>query len=179
MAMLDIYIYDDPILRQTARPVEKITERHRQLAHDMAETMYATNGIGLAANQVGLLERLIVVDVEWSERRGNKNPRNPIAMLNPEILEESDNDDMVSEGCLSLPEIEGNVWRPVHIRYRYMDLNGQTVEAEAEDMKARCIQHELDHLNGILFIDRMAAEERQKLAGKLARLRKAREAGKV
>lgn len=172
MSRLRIYLYDDPVLRQVAQPVKKITDKTRQLAADMIETMYDARGVGLAANQVGALERVITVDTDWSEKRNAKPaPRNPLVLINPEILEESAEDESSSEGCLSLPEIEGDVWRSLRIRFRYMDLDGNTHEEEATGLKARCIQHEVDHLNGVLFIDRMAPESRLELAGQLARLR--------
>lgn len=173
MSRLTIRIYDDPVLREVARPIEQITEQHRQLAADMTETMYESRGVGLAANQVGVAERMIVIDVEWSEKRnnGNAKARNPMVMINPEILEESADDERESEGCLSLPQIEADVWRSVRVRFRYTDLNGKVHEEEATGLKARCLQHEVDHLNGILFIDRMAVNEREALAGQLAKLR--------
>ncbi|MCE5229876.1 peptide deformylase [bacterium] len=172
MSRLKIYIYDDPILRQVARPVEKITDKIRRLAADMIETMYDARGVGLAANQVGELVRVVTVDTAWSEKRNSKPAaRNPLVLINPEILEESAEDESASEGCLSLPEIEGDVWRSLKIRFRYQDLDGNAHEEEATGLKARCIQHETDHLNGILFIDRMAPESRIELAGQLSRLR--------
>jgi peptide deformylase len=173
MAPLTIHTYGDPILRQAARPIQNVTDAHRALAREMAQLMYGARGIGLAANQVGVLERIIVVDVDWTDRKTKTevHPHSPIAMINPEIIEESIEDEAVSEGCLSLPAIDGDVWRATHIRYRYVNLNGDTVEAEAEDLKARCIQHEIDHLNGILFIDHLAPDAREKLAGRLAQLR--------
>jgi peptide deformylase len=173
MGRLEVRLYGDPVLHETARPITQITDEHKKLAADMAETMYESRGIGLAANQVGITERIIVVDVFWSEKR-NKQPqgRNPIAMINPEILEEGIEDDVLAEGCLSLPEIEGDVWRPTEIKVRYQTLDGKIVERTATELEARCIQHEIDHVNGILFIDRMAADAREKLAGKLAKLRK-------
>jgi peptide deformylase len=140
----------------------------------MAEAMYAARGIGLAANQVGLIERLIVLDAEWTDRKTKADKgqeRHPIALINPEILDESIEDDQSAEGCLSLPEMEGNIWRPSRIRYRYRDLTGRAIEAEATGLLARCIQHEIDHLDGVLFIDRMTPDAREKLAGKLASLR--------
>lgn len=173
MAKLEVRIYGDPVLHEVARPIEAITDDHRKLAEDMIETMYASRGIGLAANQVGVTERIITVDVNWSDRNGKKaQGRNPIVMINPEVLEEGVQDDVLSEGCLSLPEIDGEVWRPTKIKVRYQTLAGETIERETSDLEARCIQHEVDHLNGVLFIDRMAADEREKLAGKLAILRK-------
>lgn len=175
MAKLEVRIYGDPVLHQKARPIETITAEHQKLAREMIETMYEYRGIGLAANQVGVTERLIIVDVTWSDRDGKKGQgRNPIAMVNPEVLEEGVQDDVLSEGCLSLPEIDGDVWRPTRIKFRYQTLEGKVIEREATDLEARCIMHEVDHLNGILFIDRMAPDEREKLAGKLSKLRKTR-----
>ncbi len=161
---MDIFIYDDPVLRKKAEPIKAITERHRELAKEMAEAMYAASGIGLAGPQVGVLERIILVDVEWSHgEEDNPNPRRPITMINPEILEETVEDDVYKEGCLSIPGLEGDVWRPIGIKVRYQTLEGESVEIEAEDLFARCIQHEIDHLDGILFIDRMPPKERKKL----------------
>lgn len=161
---MDIYIYDDPVLRKKAKAIKTITDRHHTLAKEMAETMYTASGIGLAGPQVGVLERIIVVDVEWSRAdEENPTPKRPIPMINPEILEESIEDDVYTEGCLSIPGLEGDVWRPVAIRVRYTTLEGKTVEREAEGLFARCIQHEIDHLDGVLFIDRMPRAERRKL----------------
>lgn len=161
---MDIFIYDDPVLRKKAEPIGEVTERHRELAGEMAATMYAAAGIGLAGPQVGVLERIIVVDTEWSHgEEDNPNPKQPITMINPEILEETVEDDVYREGCLSIPGLEGDVWRPIGIKVRYQNLEGETVEIEAEDLFARCIQHEIDHLDGILFIDRMPPKDRKKL----------------
>lgn len=175
MSKMEIQIYGDPVLSEVAKPIAKITERHRVLAADMIETMYAYNGIGLAANQVGLTERIIIVDAAWADDEDKKNhKKNPIAMINPEVLEEGVEDDVYCEGCLSLPEVEGDVWRPTRIKVRYQTLDGETVERDAFKMEARCIMHEMDHLNGVLFIDRMATDDRLKLAAKLNKLRKSR-----
>ena len=172
MATLKIRTYGDPVLREKARPVTAITERHRQLAHDMAETMYQGRGIGLAANQVGETDRLVVVDVDWPDHEDKKGYQpSPTFMFNPEVLEESPEDEHCKEGCLSLPGIDGEVWRPLWIRYRYQDMNGQWQERKASDLLARCILHEIDHLDGRLFIDRVAPDSRRQLAGKLGVLR--------
>jgi peptide deformylase len=175
MAILDIRIYNDPVLRERALPIDPITARHVRLARDMMETMYSARGIGLAANQVGLTERIVVVDVHWPahEKSKEKCPP-PLILLNPEVLETADKDDVCSEGCLSLPQVEGDVWRAVWVRYRYQDLEGKWHEKTTQDLEARCILHEIDHLDGVLFLDRMRLEERRKLAGKLAALRKTR-----
>jgi peptide deformylase len=161
---VDIYIFDDPVLRMRAEPIQAITDRHREIAREMAQTMYAARGIGLAGPQVGLLERIIVVDVDWNHgEEGAPVAKRPLAMINPEILEETVEDDVYAEGCLSIPGLEGDVWRPVGVRVRYLTLDGDIVERECEDLLARCVQHEIDHLNGILFIDRMPPAERKKL----------------
>lgn len=171
MGLLKIHIFDDPVLRQKAEPITEITERHHQLARDMAETMYAAPGIGLAANQIGILERIIVLDVGWPHlEEDDEDEKQPLAMINPEILEESVEDDEYSEGCLSLPEIEGDVWRPSKITVRYQALSGETVTKECEGLYGRCVQHEIDHLNGILFFDRMAEAKRRKLTVALREL---------
>lgn len=174
MAKLPIKIYGEPVLRERAGEITTVEPRHRELADDMAETMYAARGIGIAANQVGSRERIVIVDVNWAESEGKAGgiKRNPRALINLEVLEEGPEEDVYNEGCLSMPEIEGDVWRTTRIRYRYVDLDGRTVEAEASGLEARCILHELDHLNGVLFIDRMEPAEREKLAGKLAALRR-------
>ena len=176
MALREILIYDDPALRQVAKHVKEITAEHRELASDMAETMYDASGIGLAAVQVGVLQRLIVVDAEWARgEEDDRPPKEPLTMINPEIVEESDEDEDYKEGCLSLPEIEGDVWRSTKIKVKYQDLDGQEVVQDAEDLLARCIQHEIDHLNGVLFIDRMSETKRKKLNNALRRLASSRQ----
>lgn len=171
MALLDIRLYGDPMLREKARPIEEITDEHRRLAEDMAETMYEASGIGLAATQVGRRVRLIVVDVNWARAENPETePKRPVAMINPEVIEESVEDDDYEEGCLSLPGIEGEVWRSVQIKIRYTTLDGETVEEECEDLHARCILHEIDHLDGMLFIDRMSPAGRKQLERALGRL---------
>lgn len=177
MPPLPIRIYGDEVLSRTAIPVERVTDEIRRLAADMIETMYHANGIGIAANQVGSLDRIAIVDVEWAraEDEGRRQgTRNPIVMVNPEVLEESIEDESYDEGCLSLPGITGEVWRPKTIRVRYSTLEGEVVEREATDLFARCIQHEVDHLNGVLFIDRMSKARRLLLVRSLRRLRDSR-----
>jgi peptide deformylase len=171
MPPLPIRFYGDPVLREKAAPIDKIDERHRRLAADMAETMYEARGIGLAANQVGLLDRIVVVDVDWADDKEDGDARRPVAMINPEIVDESVEDESASEGCLSIPAVDGDVWRPLRVRCRYLDLDGKTVEIDAEGLRARCILHEIDHLNGVLFIDHLTPSDREKIAGKLAAIR--------
>lgn len=170
MSILDIHIYEDPVLREVAKPIETITDQTRRLAIDMIETMYAALGIGLAANQVGVLERMVVIDVDWADDKDDPSKRSPIVMINPEIIDETAEDDDYSEGCLSVPGIEGDVWRPMGITARYTDLDSEQVEIECRDLFARAILHEIDHLDGVLFFDRMAEAERKKLNVQLKQL---------
>lgn len=175
MPPLEISIYGDPVLGEVAAPIEKVTPEIRKLAADMADTMYEANGIGLAANQVGVLQRIIVVDVKWSRAEESEKPeRNPITMINPELLEESVDDDVYEEGCLSIPGVLGDVWRPVKVKVRYTSLDGKSHTIEAEDLFARCIQHEVDHLNGIMFPERMGRIKRAMLSRQLAQVAKQR-----
>ncbi len=143
MALLPIRKHPDPVLRQRAKPVERITRRHRKLIEDMRQTMYEAPGVGLAANQVGVLERVIVVDP------GDRF----MALINPEIVEHHGVDVDV-EGCLSIPGVTGYVERAAMVRVRALDERGRPVELEAEGYLARIIQHEVDHLDGVLFIDK-------------------------
>ncbi len=181
MSVLPIKIYGDPVLRQPAREVkrEDLTEDFQQWLGDMEETMYDASGIGLAANQVGALRRVFLADwaqVTDSPRRGkrSKEPgqRELHVFINPEIVESSVEDDIGNEGCLSIPEIEGDVYRSKQIRVRYMTPEGEEEEMALEGLAARVFQHELDHLNGILFIDHLPEEERSRLAGPLRQLRR-------
>lgn len=168
MSILPIRMYGDPVLREKAQPITDITDDLRAFAEDMIETMYDANGIGLAANQVGDLRRIFVVDT--GERDGRKG-KFPEVFINPEILESSIEDDTYKEGCLSIPDLEGDVFRPVELKVRYMDLEGQVHEEEMDDIRARVFQHELDHLDGILFVDLMPDKARLKLVGALNKLK--------
>jgi peptide deformylase len=176
MALLDVRIYGDPCLKEMSTPVEEFGEALSGLVQDMYDTLYHTRGIGLAAAQVGLNIRLFVMDVEWVDReeeeRPEKNRKDPRTYINPEIVWEDPQDEATTEGCLSLPGLEGEVYRPVSIRAKWLDENGQAHEETMTDLKARCFQHELDHLNGVLFIDRMPFIKRRLLAGKLSNLKK-------
>lgn len=168
MALLEILEYPDPRLRTVAAPVTVVDETVRKLVDDMLETMYAAPGIGLAATQVDVHQRVLVLDI--SEDRSD-----PLVLINPEILEQSGvikND----EGCLSVPEIYEAVERAERIRVKAMNRAGETVEMEAEGLLAVCIQHEMDHLEGKLFVDYLSAIKRQRLKKKLAKARK-REVG--
>jgi len=172
MARLPIITAPDPRLKQVAKPVARVDARVRQLMDDMLETMYVAPGIGLAAPQVGEASRIIVVDVSPDDAE----KRQPYRMANPELLWVSDEDVTYNEGCLSVPEHYADVARPKAIRVRYLDENDEIRELEAEGLLATCIQHEMDHLEGILFIDHLTALKRNIILRKLLKARKAAEA---
>ena len=149
MSILDIRVLGDPILRQTTIPVKEITDELRKLVADMFETMHHARGIGLAAPQVGRSERLAVIEIEGE----------PLVVINPEILEKSGKA-KAEEGCLSIPDIYADVERPKDVVVRAMDLDGNTYELPATDLLARCLQHEIDHLDGKLFLDYLSVLKR-------------------
>ncbi|MFH1563036.1 MAG: peptide deformylase [Nitrospirota bacterium] len=159
MPILSIKKYPDPVLGKKAKEVNKIRKMTLDLITNMLETMYAAKGIGLAANQVGVLQRIIVADPDSSNDR-DKKTRNPIILINPEILfQEGEN--VAEEGCLSFPQIAGMVKRAQQVRVKGLNLRGEIVEIESAGLPSRVLQHEIDHLNGIIFIDRMDKEERE------------------
>jgi peptide deformylase len=160
VTLLDIWILDAPILRQDTTVVSGVTDAHRRLIDDMFETMYAARGIGLAATQVGRLERICVVDVDKAR----------YALVNPEIVA-SDGEQTGEEGCLSIPEIYGDVTRAQHVVVRALDRDGKPFEVDATDLLARCLQHEIDHLHGRLFIDYLSLVKRQAAIKKWRKLR--------
>ncbi len=172
MSKLPIIIIPDPVLKQKAQPVENITDEIRMLAADMAETMYAAPGIGLAANQVNSLHRIFVMDVDFRE---NKESRNVITMINPEIVWKSEEPSVMEEGCLSIPQQYAEVERPKSVRVKYIDLQGEINELLAEDLASHCVQHELDHLNGVLFIDYLSRLKRNMLLKKFEKWQKEQE----
>lgn len=174
MAILPIITAPDPRLKQTAEPVARMDDGVRQLMDDMLDTMYVAPGIGLAAPQVGDLRRVIVVDVANREA-GGPGPPAPLQMANPEIIEVSDEDITWTEGCLSLPEHYADVVRPGGCRVRYLDREGEIREVQAEGVLAVCIQHEIDHLDGILFVDHISALKRNMILRKLLKEKKAAE----
>ncbi len=164
MAILEILEYPDPRLRTRAQPVERVDDRIRQLAENMLETMYAAPGIGLAATQVNVHKRMLVVDV--SEDRSD-----PRILINPQILER-DGVQVAEEGCLSVPGFYDSVERAEHIRVRSLGLDGEPFEFEAEGLLAVCIQHEMDHLEGKLFVDYLSDLKRQRIRKKLEKSRR-------
>jgi peptide deformylase len=172
MAILPIVEVPDPRLRQISSPVEKVDADVRALVADMFETMYAAPGIGLAAIQVGVARRILVIDLQEPEEEGGEPVRDPRVFINPEILEHSDRDVPYTEGCLSVPDQYAEVDRPDRIRARWLDLDGKAHEEEIEGLLATCLQHELDHLEGILFIDHLSRLKREMILKKLTKQRK-------
>ncbi len=167
MAVRDILTLPDPRLRAVADPIEGVDEEVRRLAKDMLETMYAAPGIGLAATQLGVMKRIVVMDLA---KEGE--PPDPIIMINPEITKFSDETVETEEGCLSIPEIYYEVERPADITVKYTDLEGKTVEKDATDRLAICIQHELDHLDGVLYIDYLSRLKRDRVLKKFQKAEK-------
>src|SRR5262249_41369849 len=152
MAIREIIILPDKQLRLVSKPIEKVTPEIRKLADDMFETMYDAPGIGLAAIQVAQPLRLITMDLAKKDENGEATPQ-PRVFINPEIVASSEELSVYEEGCLSIPEYYEEVERPAKVRVRFMDLDGKMHEEDAEGLYATCIQHEIDHLNGVLFID--------------------------
>lgn len=172
MAKLPILIAPDRRLKTRCSPVASVDERVRQLMDDMLQTMYDAPGIGLAAPQVGVTERVIVVDVA---REGD--PPSPIQMANPEIVWSSDETVVMNEGCLSLPDIYVDVERPEKVAVRWVDRDNAVRELEADELLARCLQHEIDHLNGVIHIDYLSSIKRNMILRKLEKQRKLAAAG--
>lgn len=179
MAVLPILEIPDPRLRTLSTPVAVVDDATRALIADLLETMYAARGIGLAAIQVGVAKRVLVIDLQEREAaEGAENAeaapvRDPHAYINPEILSVSDEEAVYNEGCLSIPDQTAEVTRPARCRVRWLDERGATHEEELSGLLATCMQHEIDHLNGVLFIDRISRLKRQMLLKKLDKARKA------
>jgi peptide deformylase len=162
MAIRDILVVPDPRLKTVSAPVAVVDDSLRALMDDMLETMYAAPGIGLAAIQIGEPVRVIVMDID--QRDGERAPR---YFVNPQILWASDETQPYEEGCLSVPDIYDEVERPAHVKLRYMNYQGETIEEDAEGMFAVCIQHEMDHLDGVLFIDHLSRLKRERAVSKV------------
>lgn len=172
-APLQLRYYGDPVLRKKAEPVEEITDAELQLAEKMLITMYATgNGIGLAATQVGVLKRFLIVDI--SEVADEEYE--PVMLFNPEILS-AEGEAVAEEGCLSIPNVTADVKRPEKVVIEGINVESEQVRIEADGLLARALQHEIDHLNGVLFIDRLSGLKRQLLAGKLRQIQLAERPG--
>ena len=167
MAVREILILPDKRLRQVAEPVKKIDAGIRKLIDDMFETMYEAPGIGLAATQVGVKKRVFTIDLAKKEE-----PKNPQVFINPQIVWFSDEKSTHEEGCLSIPEFYSEVERPAQVKVKYLDLEGEPREVEANGLLATCLQHEIDHLNGILFIDHISKLKRDRVIKKFGKAAK-------
>lgn len=167
MALREIITAPDPRLKQVSKPVERVDDELRALMDDMLETMYAAPGIGLAAIQVGVAKQVIVMDLA---REGE--PPEPRYFINPEIISTSDELAVYEEGCLSVPEMYEDVERPASCRVRFLDYQGEIREIDCEGLLATCIQHEMDHLKGVLFIDHLSRVKRAMMLKKLTKAKK-------
>jgi peptide deformylase len=170
MSKRDIIILPDPRLRQVSAPITTVTPAVRQLADDMLETMYAAPGIGLAAIQIAEPVRLVTIDINKDE-----NNRNPLVFVNPQIVWSSKELNVYQEGCLSIPEYFEDVERPERIKITYLDRDGAHCEMEADGLLATCLQHEIDHLNGVLFIDHLSRLKRDRVMKKYTKMARERE----
>ncbi len=167
MALRDIIVIPDKRLRLVSRPVDSVDASVRKLADDMFETMYEAPGIGLAAIQIGEPLRLVTLDISKKD-----DERAPQVFINPEITWSSDDKNLHEEGCLSIPEYYEEVERPEKVRVRYLDLDGKMQEVEADGLLATCLQHEIDHLNGVLFIDYLSKLKRDRVIKKYTKIAK-------
>lgn len=171
MSLLTIIEVPDKRLKIKSSPVKKIDEKIKQLLEDMVETMRAADGLGLAAPQVGINKRIVVIDVN----RHIEGKDEPICMVNPEIIWSSEETNYYKEGCLSLPDQYAEVERPAEVKVKYLNENGDELEAHAKGLFATVVQHELDHLDGIVFVDHISRVKRNMLLRKLSKLQKERE----
>jgi peptide deformylase len=171
MAIREIIVLPDKQLRLVSKPIEKVTAEVRQLADDMFETMYDAPGIGLAAIQVAQPLRLITMDLAKKNEDGETKPQ-PRVFINPEIISSSEELSVYEEGCLSIPEYYEEIERPAKVRVRFTDLDGQVHEEDAEGLFATCIQHEIDHLNGVLFVDYLSKLKRDRVLKKFTKAAK-------
>lgn len=163
-----ILIHPDPRLKKVCESLPDVSDRIRALAEDMLETMYDAPGIGLAAPQIGVLDRIIVMDCVKDD---NEDP-NPMVLINPEIIAASDEKNVYEEGCLSIPDQFAEVTRPKQVQVRWMDLNGAEQTQEFDGLWSTCVQHEIDHLDGKLFIDYLGAVKRQMITRKMQKLKR-------
>ena len=167
MAVRDILILPDKRLRLISKPVAKIDAATRKLVEDMFETMYDAPGIGLAAIQIGEPRRIVTMDLAKKDE-----PKQPQVFINPELISQSGDKNIHEEGCLSIPEYYEEVKRPAEVRVRYLDLDGKQYEIDAEGLLATCIQHEIDHLDGVLFIDHISKLKRDRVIKKFTKAAK-------
>lgn len=164
MALRDIIVIPDPRLKLVSEPVATVDREVRRLADDMLETMYDAPGIGLAAIQIAVPKRIITIDIARKDE-----PKKPVVLINPEIVWRSEETSTYEEGCLSIPEYYEEIERPARCRVRYLDLDGQPQELDCEGLMATCVQHEVDHLNGVLFIDYLSRLKRERVIKKFAK----------
>jgi peptide deformylase len=169
MSILPIVWAPDPVLKTKCKPVETVDDDVRRLVDDMFSTMYHAPGVGLAAPQVGVTRRIIVVDVAGKDEKPQ-----PIALINPEIVWQSEETQVYEEGCLSLPEMYADVERPAKVKVRYLDRDGAKQEIEGEGLLAVCLQHEIDHIDGVLFVDHISALKRNMIMKKMVKAKKLR-----
>ena len=167
MLKFELVLYPDQKLKKNCLPVAEVTKEIREIGLQMLETMYCASGVGLAAPQVGILKRIFVMDC--GERDKNSKPH---ICINPELLWVSEEKSIYEEGCLSIPDFYGEVERPTQIRMSYLNQNGQRMEVELDGIEATCAQHEIDHLNGVLFIDYLGSVRRQIITSKMRKLKK-------
>jgi len=167
MAILPILVAPHPVLKTKCKPVDEVTPELAKLMDDMLQTMYDAPGIGLAAPQVGVPKRILVIDVA----RSDEAPQ-PLKMANPEIIWESEEHAVYEEGCLSFPEQYADVERPARVKVRYLDENNKKQEIDADGLLATCVQHEMDHLEGIVFVDHLSILKRNMILRKLKKIQK-------
>lgn len=172
MAKLNIIVAPDPRLKIKSKPVKTVDDRVRALMDDMLETMYMAPGVGLSAVQAGVPERIIVIDVAK-----DPDPPAPVRLINPEIIWVADDIALAEEGCLSLPEHYADVERPAAVEVRYLDENGETQTVKADGLLSTVLQHEMDHLDGILFVDHLSATKRSIILRKLVKAKRLQAAG--
>ena len=174
MALRPLVILPDAQLRLVSKPVEAVTPEVKALVVDMFETMYDAPGIGLAAIQIGVPLRVVTIDLSKPEAKEGEepDPRKPQVFINPEVTWSSDEFSAYEEGCLSIPEYYEEVERPAEVKVRYMDIDGKTHEIAADGLLATCLQHEIDHLDGILFIDHLSRLKRERVTKKFAKAAK-------
>ena len=169
MTIKPLIILPDPLLRQASKPIEQIDTEIQRLADDVLETMYDAPGIGLAAIQIGVPRRMLVIDVA---REGEE--KTPLVFINPEIVASSDERSVYEEGCLSIPDYYAEVERPARVTVKHLDRNGKEQLTEADGLLATCVQHEIDHLNGVLFIDYISRLKRDMVIKKFTKAAKAK-----
>jgi peptide deformylase len=171
MTIKPLIILPDPLLRQVSKPIERVDSDLQRLADDMLDTMYDAPGIGLAAVQIGVPRRMLVIDVS---REGEE--KQPLVVINPEIIKSSDERSVYEEGCLSIPDYYAEVERPATVSIKYLDRDGKEQMVEADSLLATCLQHEIDHLNGVLFIDHISRLKREMVIKKFTKAAKSTKA---